>query len=301
MSTDRDITRIVRSWLRTDEHESADRVLDAVLDQLDTTPQRRSTWWPARRFSQMSTRQCSPWQQWRSSSIALLGISFMLPGQDRRASAPTPIPRPRRFRSRSRDREGAPSTRGPTSSLRSRPIRGSPSRSPTAGASNGAVDPPSKGQTEAPDGILGVPWSTRRTATHASRERRGRAEVGSRRRTGGRGCPTRRHYAETPSRPMSPSPASPASASTSPCRSTSTSTTATRTSFPEPGDRVLPGPRPAGFGRLIDVDGLRLVIDAAYFAGSPGEDRAELQEILDSLQIDPYCNWRSTDLPGAAR
>ena len=37
MSTDRNPTRIVRSWLRSDEHESADRVLDAVLDQLDTT------------------------------------------------------------------------------------------------------------------------------------------------------------------------------------------------------------------------------------------------------------------------
>jgi len=49
MSTDRDTTRIVRSWLRTDERESADRVLDAVLDALETTPQRRATWWPARR------------------------------------------------------------------------------------------------------------------------------------------------------------------------------------------------------------------------------------------------------------
>ena len=52
MSTDRDTTRIVRSWLQTDEYESADRVLDAVLDQLDTTPQRRATWWPARRLTQ---------------------------------------------------------------------------------------------------------------------------------------------------------------------------------------------------------------------------------------------------------
>jgi hypothetical protein len=55
MSTDRDTTRIVRSWLKTDEYESADRVLDAVLDQLDTTPQRRATWWPARRLPPMST------------------------------------------------------------------------------------------------------------------------------------------------------------------------------------------------------------------------------------------------------
>lgn len=48
MSTERDTTRIVRLWLRTDEHESANRVLDAVLDQLDTTSQRRAGW-PARR------------------------------------------------------------------------------------------------------------------------------------------------------------------------------------------------------------------------------------------------------------
>jgi len=54
MTTDRDTTRIVRSWLGTGEHESADHVLDAVLDQLDTTPQRRATWWPARRFLDMN-------------------------------------------------------------------------------------------------------------------------------------------------------------------------------------------------------------------------------------------------------
>lgn len=54
MSTDRDTTRIVRSWLRTDENESADRVLGTVLDQLDTTPQRRASW-PVRRLPEMNT------------------------------------------------------------------------------------------------------------------------------------------------------------------------------------------------------------------------------------------------------
>lgn len=53
MSTDRDVTRSVRSWLREDRHEDADRVLDLVLDQLDTTPQRRASWL-ARRFPFMS-------------------------------------------------------------------------------------------------------------------------------------------------------------------------------------------------------------------------------------------------------
>jgi hypothetical protein len=54
MTTERDVTRIVRSWLRTDEHESADRVLETVLVRLDTTRQRRS-WWPTRRYADMHT------------------------------------------------------------------------------------------------------------------------------------------------------------------------------------------------------------------------------------------------------
>jgi hypothetical protein len=54
MTTDRDTTRIVRSWLSSDEHESADNVLDTVLDLLDATPQRRA-WWPAWRIAQVNT------------------------------------------------------------------------------------------------------------------------------------------------------------------------------------------------------------------------------------------------------
>ncbi len=42
MSNERELTRIVRSWLREDGQENADRVLYAVLDQLETTPQRRA-------------------------------------------------------------------------------------------------------------------------------------------------------------------------------------------------------------------------------------------------------------------
>ena len=54
MSNERDVTRSVRSWLRTDEQDSADRVLEAVLDALDTTPQRRRSWWPARRVDHLN-------------------------------------------------------------------------------------------------------------------------------------------------------------------------------------------------------------------------------------------------------
>jgi hypothetical protein len=53
MSTDRDATRIVRSWLEEGVTVLPDRVLDTVLDQLPATPQRRA-WWPARRLNEMN-------------------------------------------------------------------------------------------------------------------------------------------------------------------------------------------------------------------------------------------------------
>ena len=68
-----DTTRIVRSWLRMDEHESADRVLDVVLDSLDATPQRRP-WWPARRIARdelpTPSSPSRPLPSWRSRSLA---------------------------------------------------------------------------------------------------------------------------------------------------------------------------------------------------------------------------------------
>ena len=55
MTTERDPrTRIVLSWLREDAHENAERVLLRALDEVDTTPQRRS-WWPAWRIHWMNT------------------------------------------------------------------------------------------------------------------------------------------------------------------------------------------------------------------------------------------------------
>jgi hypothetical protein len=53
MSAERELDRIVRSWLREDEHDSADDVLQSVLARLDTATQRRSIW-PVRRFNEMS-------------------------------------------------------------------------------------------------------------------------------------------------------------------------------------------------------------------------------------------------------
>jgi hypothetical protein len=53
MSTDRDTTRLVRSWLEEGVTALPDWVLDAVLDQVPSTSQRRP-WWPPRRLLDMN-------------------------------------------------------------------------------------------------------------------------------------------------------------------------------------------------------------------------------------------------------
>ncbi len=80
MSTDRDTTRIVRSWLRADENDSADRVLGTVLDRLDTTPQRRATWWPARRLFPVTNTAKLALGAAAVVVVGLLGINLLLPG-----------------------------------------------------------------------------------------------------------------------------------------------------------------------------------------------------------------------------
>src|SRR4029078_9717469 len=52
---DRDVTRAIRSWLHEDRHEDASRIAAAVLDRVESTPRRRVSWWPARRFLDMNT------------------------------------------------------------------------------------------------------------------------------------------------------------------------------------------------------------------------------------------------------
>ncbi|HJP87540.1 MAG TPA: hypothetical protein VJ850_00695 [Candidatus Limnocylindrales bacterium] len=61
MSTDRETTRVVRSWLDEGVTKLPDRVLDLVLDQVPATPQRRSGW--------------SAWRSYRMNTYAKLAAA----------------------------------------------------------------------------------------------------------------------------------------------------------------------------------------------------------------------------------
>jgi hypothetical protein len=103
MSSDRDTTRIVRSWLVDGATALPDRVLDAVLDQLPATHQRRAIWWPARRIPLMNTAAKFGLAAAVVVVAALLGYSYFVapnvggPGLDDLSPAPTPTPAPASF------------------------------------------------------------------------------------------------------------------------------------------------------------------------------------------------------------
>jgi hypothetical protein len=96
MSADRDVTRIVRSWLHEDAYEDADRILNLVLDEIDTTPQRRAGWL-ARRLPFMSNSMIRVAVAAAAVlAVIALGISLFA-RQDvghGPASTPTPTARP---------------------------------------------------------------------------------------------------------------------------------------------------------------------------------------------------------------
>ena len=95
MSTDRETTRLVRSWLDEGVTSLPDRVLDAVLDQVPATPQRRS-WLPAWRSNQMNTYAKLIATAAAVLVVAVVGYQF-LPGRSGaggQSTAPSPTPAP---------------------------------------------------------------------------------------------------------------------------------------------------------------------------------------------------------------
>ena len=93
MSVDPETTRIVRSWLDEGVTQLPDPVLDAVLDQVPATPQRRATRWPVRRYMSMNSMLKFGLAAAAVAVIAIVGYQ-LLPGSGRGLGGPsgTPVP-----------------------------------------------------------------------------------------------------------------------------------------------------------------------------------------------------------------
>ena len=93
MSADRDTTRIVRSWLEEGATALPDRVLDAVLDQVPATSQRRPLW-PARRFREMNNTVKLAIAAVAVVVVAVVGITLLPRSGGVGGSGPGPTSRP---------------------------------------------------------------------------------------------------------------------------------------------------------------------------------------------------------------
>jgi hypothetical protein len=96
VSTDRDVDRIVRSWMDEGVTQLPDRVLDLVLDQLPATPQRRPSWL-ARRFPFMNRPMLTAAAGVAVVVLALVGYRLLRGNvgvQPSPSPSPTPVPTP---------------------------------------------------------------------------------------------------------------------------------------------------------------------------------------------------------------
>ena len=92
MSTDRDVERIVRSWMDEGVTQLPDRVLDLVLDQIPATPQRRVP-----RLARMFSLTNNPLGLALAAAVVValvLGISLLSRPRVGDNPQPTPTPRP---------------------------------------------------------------------------------------------------------------------------------------------------------------------------------------------------------------
>lgn len=89
MIRDRDIAPLIRSWLRDGLDDSAERVLDAALAIVATTPQRPATRWPARRIDMNLIVRLGVAAAVLAMAVALGYSLFQNIGADEPAPAPS--------------------------------------------------------------------------------------------------------------------------------------------------------------------------------------------------------------------
>lgn len=92
-TSDRDASRAIRSWLHEDKHEDASRIAAAVLDRVETTRQRRATWWPSRRTPAMNKILGFATAAVVVAAVALVGIN-RLPTAGSGVGGPQSTPSP---------------------------------------------------------------------------------------------------------------------------------------------------------------------------------------------------------------
>jgi hypothetical protein len=331
VSTDREVTRVVRSWLEEGVTALPDRVLDPVLDQLPATPQRRAPW-PARRFGVMNTTSRLAAV---AGAVAVIAVAALIafprvsgPGQSQPSTAPSASPIASPFAAVPSASSSAAASSSPSGSLGQLPTGvipvGTYVMTPFAGAHSKVkvcLEPPQPGCTEpAADNVraesirltLTVPdgWTSPETGNVWLAGKDFTAPDGA----GlfiGRGAwlltdPCQN--GKDPDIPVGPTVNAFATAlAAHPILDTSAPINVSLGGYSgkyidlhvpsdysrcdvyrpwEPG-LFAQGPSSEWHLWILDVDGIRVVIQSMDYAATSAQNRAELQAIVDSIRIQP--------------
>ena len=304
MSTDRDVTRTVRSWLEEGVTTLPDRVLDTVLDQLPATPQRRAGW-PGRRLPAMNNTAKIAVAAAAVVAVALLGIRFLLPSQNVGPPGPTPIPTATPLAITEGELAAGTYTAHPFGDAGGGwgacPEPSGPDCDPTVAADISVTFtvPDGWAAFEPSDEAQNVFWLADRHASAPD----GASFLIMR----GSWLASDPCAEEPPDIPVGPSVDDFANAladhplldTTDPVDVTLDGYSGKYLDLQTPLDFACafyrpwdPGIYAQGLGQrwhlwILDVDGIRIVIHADDYAGTSAEHQAELQAIVDSIQIEP--------------
>ena len=306
-ASDRDVTRAIRSWLHEDRHEDVSRIAAAVLDRVEATPRRRASWWPARRFPDMNNFAKVLVAAAAVVAVAFVGIN-LLPrsaeadqaGRCPRLRRPLPHPRVRNRRSPG-SRVGFDPAGTYLVSLHGKSVR-SASRSQRAGmlpADDTGRSTRSGAQSSRPAERTSCSRSSRRCLRVPGRVRRASdrpPRTGPTRGRSGRRPPCSAELGRRPSRADITHRRTPGTA-------TLTVSVPKRLDVPlategDPPDLVRcrsakttsHSAHPSDNGACVhgrDVVRPRLSSSTGFGDTATAADKAELQSIVDSIQIEP--------------
>ena len=288
MSTDRDTTRIVRSWMRTDEHESADRVLDAVLDQLDTTAQRRAGWL-GRRLPQMNTTAKLTLAAAAVLVVAFLGMRFMLSGQNVGSEGPTPTPTPTPSSLDGANDDALAAGTYVTSPFPAYPMRFTITFPAGWRAFNEFAFIPDVGRSsDAPDGMaFGLFQIDGLYSDPCFAEGVSDVEVGTTVDDLAAALAEQTAYEVTRTSDVTLAGYAGKRVDLALPSDFGTSSCGHEDFVLWPGSPYAQGPGNLWHLWILDVDGMRVVIQSMDYAETPADQQAELQAIVDSIRIEP--------------
>ena len=308
MSADRDVNRIVRSWLEGGATALPDRVLDNVLDQLPATPQRR-TWWPARRFRDMNTFARFAVAAAAVVAIAVVGIN-LLPrqGVSGPGASPTATPSPTPSPSPVALHDGALAAGSYLVNPSTHPAWTACPQPTTPGCSDPAAAKSIRFRMTVPEGWAGIGPAVWLATEEAAPP--GGATVGFGRGSWMHSDPCR--DAPEPDFPVvEVGPTvddfadaladNPKLEVTAPVAVTLGGYSGKYVDLQVPSDIsrcptsyfvwepgiYAQGPSQRWHLWILDVNGVRVVVQSTDYAGTSAQDRADMQAIVDSIQIEP--------------